>query len=497
MNTIEIAEAIIGCTTAPPRRWAETWWEYDARRNCYRPTPTEEYQARLLKLLHDISPKRVDPKGADWGSCWWRDQVEEGLKSSCMVPGAARVPCWVEAPPSGIKRFACCKSLIAYPGGILDTDALIAEQSDCTLPSSPNYFCLSALDYPYDPSAESPRFEQFLAQITGGDAEVQKLLQEWFGYCLVPDVGFHKFLVMIGDGANGKSVLAQVLRGVVGGDNCTSLSMSQLCSTFGRAGLIGKLVNISDELSETEKANEELLKTIAAGQPVAIDRKYKSMIDGALPTRLVFTTNTLPHFRDRTDGIWRRMIVVPFRVQIEQGDQVRDLADKLLTERAGILNWALRGLKRLRQQGAFTSPPVTEQAREVHRLECNPIKEFLDEAVVGSVTDSRIPRVSNVRLIERYKEWAVANGRNEKFGGPAIGKELRKKYPAVTLTQVRLNGGVRARCYVGIGFVDEVERIEELSQKQSRPADESHRGESMSVEDILKKLRDDGQKGDA
>jgi len=490
MNPIVIATDIAG-NAYPYRRWRETWWEYDPRRYRYVEKCSEEFRAELLNLLHDVAPRRQNPESPELCSCHRRNDVEEALKWICMIDKAIDAPCWVDNPPPGFDKFVRCTNFVSFDGGLLDVDGWLQRTPSCVLPATSDFFCLSSLDYAFNPTAQCPQFEKFLNELSDGDNEIKSLLQEWTGYCLVPDVRLQKFLVLVGDGANGKSVFADVLRGVIGVDNCSSLSLSQLNSRFGRAGLVDKLLNISDELSASAKPDEEMLKTVVGGSPIAVDRKYKAMMQVVLPTRLMFTTNALPHFSDRTDGIWRRMMLVPCNAQMPESRQDRDLAAKLLEERSGILNWALEGLRRLRNNGAFTVPASSKVAIHEHRMTCNPLREFLDEEVVLTPPGSTARAVSVEQLVERYRHWAHRRGRTEGFKGPAIGTELRRKFPVMKTTRGRDGLGKRIRHYVGLAFVDDIAEEEQRREQERGRAELQQRSIARAQELFLRDKEDD------
>ncbi len=109
-------------------------------------------------------------------------------------------------------------------------------------------------------------------------------------------------------------------------------------------------------------------------------------------------------------------------------------------------------------------------AHAEHRLECNPIREFLDEHMVVTPPDTSLPLVAVEHVIQRYKRWAVTFGRNDKFGGPTIGKEIRRAFPTVTRAQARQPGGTRIWHYVGISWLDDVEKAAVLAQVTERVA---------------------------
>src|SRR5262249_25697470 len=97
--------------------------------------------------------------------------------------------------------------IIAMSNGLLDVDALFAGKPDVLLPHTPRWFSMNCLPYPFKADAGCPHWRAFLAHNLEGDDERIALLQEWFGYCLMTDTSLQKFLMLVGEGANGKSVI--------------------------------------------------------------------------------------------------------------------------------------------------------------------------------------------------------------------------------------------------------------------------------------------------
>ena len=126
-----------------------------------------------------------------------------------IVPSDVDMPCSLP----GSEREGRYLSLA---NGLVNVDRLLADKTVEIENHTPNYFTTMALPYAYDPTATCPQWEKFLAQVLSGDEQVIGLFEEWWGYCLVKDTSQHKFLLLSGEGANGKSVIADVLTGIVG-----------------------------------------------------------------------------------------------------------------------------------------------------------------------------------------------------------------------------------------------------------------------------------------
>lgn len=252
----------------------------------------------------------------------------------------------------------------------------------------------------YNSAAECPRFMKFLNEVFKEDADTIATVQEMFGYCLTTSTKFEKAFLLYGDGANGKSVLINVLSNLLTAENITTLSISNFKKQFDRSKLVNKLVNISTEFEEAILQSEDL-KKIISGEWIDVCYKFKQAFDYRPFCKIITSTNNIPYIRDRSNGIFRRLITIPFEVTFEEGDQDRELIDKLKLEMDGIFNFALEGLKRLQDQKKFTEGSKTERLKRHIQYASNRVLEFVEEYVEFN-TDLEI---SSKELYEAYSTF--------------------------------------------------------------------------------------------
>jgi P4 family phage/plasmid primase-like protien len=237
---------------------------------------------------------------------------------------------------------------------------------------------------------------------------------------------------------------------MLGAENCSHVPLELFGERFQLATTVGKLANIASEVGELDKAAEGFLKSFTSGDPMQFDRKHKPPIQAVPTARLVLATNNRPRFSDRSGGLWRRMILLPFRVAIAEDDPARVFGmDKpawweASGELAGILNWALVGLDRLRQQNWFTRSTVCEEALAEYRVENNPARMFLTESCRAS-PEGRVPCGS---LYRAYRSWCQANGYSP-LADRSFGKEVRRVFPQAERREIGPRGG-RVYAYCGV-----------------------------------------------
>ena len=121
---------------------------------------------------------------------------------------------------------------------------------------------------------------------------------------------------MEGEGANGKSVVCEILTAMLGEENVSNVPLEIFGERFQLAASLGKLANIASEVGELKSVAEGFLKQFTGGDRMLFDRKGLLPIHARPTARLVLATNNRPRFSDRSAGLWRRMILLPFNVTI-------------------------------------------------------------------------------------------------------------------------------------------------------------------------------------
>jgi P4 family phage/plasmid primase-like protien len=232
----------------------------------------------------------------------------------------------------------------------------------------------------FDETADCPIIKKFLFEIVN-EKDVDKLI-EFAGYCLFKEYPIAKFLVLTGEGSNGKSTYLNLLKAFLGIKNISGLSLQQLSepSGFTQSKLFGKLANICGDIPAKALKDTGMLKTITGRDLITADRKYKSMIEFVNYAKAIFSANKLPASRDETDAYHRRAVVIDFPNQFKEDDTSTDVTlDKKLQspkELSGFLNLAIVGLQILLMQGKFSNELSTEEKRLNYMKKSDPIQYF-------------------------------------------------------------------------------------------------------------------------
>jgi putative DNA primase/helicase len=253
------------------------------------------------------------------------------------------------------------------------------------MPHSPLWVSPVCLPYDYDPHATCPLWVKFLTEVFDGDKEKGELLQEWFGYCLTHDTSLHKILLMVGVPRAGKGTIWDILRGVVGVEATAGFTLFQFTRDFGLAPLVDRMVAYCGEV-ELKGSHEKdrilaMLKNISGEDILHIDRKYQEGLHLVLPTRLVIACNEMPSFYETGGAFSSRLLLLQFNRSFA-GHEDYALKDKLRTELAGISNWALEGLRRLRANGRFSEPTAMIQAIQGFKRDSSPTLAFIQDCLM-------------------------------------------------------------------------------------------------------------------
>ena len=454
MNLEQYATRTDGRTLA---FWQDEWFVW--KKNAYRKISRDELRAKLscsVKKEFDrlnleqqaVSDDTHDNKGPAPSR-----KVSLALISNVMQATSGMVCIGAGVEPNTWLPTKERRDYTSMANGILDIEAVLEDRDDYLQPNTPQWFSFVSLPYAFDPEATCPRWESILRHNLADDRKLLDIAQEWAGYLLLPTTDEQKFMILEGEGKNGKSVFIAGLTAMLGVDNVSTVPLELFGDKFQLATSIGKLLNAAGDCGDLDKAAEGTLKSFTAGDRMYFDRKGISAICCTPTARLMIACNNLPRLSDRTEGIWRRMLMIPWRVWITEDEQIKGL-DKVewwnkSNELPGIFLWALRGLARLRRQGGFSESETMREAIEEHKNDANPTRFFLqqniEENASGLVQTSEIYRI--------YKKWMEENGYRSLSERP-FGKEVKR----IFRKSDRIRQGTRADrywAYEGIQFSQE------------------------------------------
>lgn len=262
-------------------------------------------------------------------------------------------------------------------------------------------FLTYVLPFGYDPQAVCPLFDRYLGRVLP-DEGCRDLLAEYLGYVFTKGMKLEKVLLLYGSGANGKSVLFDIINALLGKENVCSHPLSALTrpDSYERPELQDKLLNYSPEING--KLESSIFKQLASGEPVSARRPYERPFTMEGYAKLMFNCNELPRETEQTHAFFRRFLIIPFNVTIPEGEQDPELSRKIISaELPGIFNWVLAGLGRLTKRGKFLQPEAVRQELERFRRESDSVAMFTGDSGLVPGGD-RIPFADLYRDYKAY-----------------------------------------------------------------------------------------------
>jgi putative DNA primase/helicase len=453
------------------RYWREEIHKWDGA--AYRPVLDKELRAelnatvkeefdRLYKVelqKHQQEPEESEESGKKKGPPVARkvtgrliSDVAQALAGQVLLPGTVKQPAWVEgAEPFPADELLVCKN------GLVHLPSYVAGRP-YRHPLTPRLFTANALSYDFRPDVPAPaQWLQFLGQLWPDDPQAIGVLQEWLGYCLLPDTSQHKILMVVGPKRSGKGTIARVLRALVGLDNVAGPTLAGLGTNFGLWPLLGKTVAIISDARLSGRTDAavvtERLLSISGEDAQTIDRKNLSHVTCQLPVRFVILTNELPRLSDPSGALVGRLILLR-QTRSWYGQEDTTLTARLLAELPGILLWSVEGWRRLHERGRFEQPESGKKLVADMEDLSSPIGAFLRECCnVGPGFEVLVRD-----LYDRWKRWCEDKGRKDPGHEQAFGRDLRAAVPALDVRQPRADGG-RVRVYEGVRLKPEEEPI--------------------------------------
>lgn len=289
--------------------------------------------------------------------------------------------------------------------------------------------------------SDCPRWELFLNQIFDNNHELIRYIQKAVGYSLTASVREQVMFILFGNGRNGKSVFLDIISEVLGtyamGMQASSLMVKQGGSSGHNediARLDGARLVTSSEPNEGVRLDEGLIKQLTGGDSVSASFKGGHVFDYKPKYKIWLATNHKPIIRGNDDGIWRRLPLIPFTVQIPLEKVDKNLKEKLMRELPGIFNWAVEGCLAWQREGL--KPPVSiQQATMEYRQEMDIIGGFIEQCCETGPGKS----IGATELFKAYDKWAKEMNEHP-FTQTQFGKKVADKFQKEKKGKIRYLG---------------------------------------------------------
>ncbi|WP_342550939.1 phage/plasmid primase, P4 family [Lysinibacillus sp. FSL M8-0216] len=293
---------------------------------------------------------------------------------------------------------------------------------------------------------------EFLDQIFDGDKALIDYMQRAVGYSLSGSTQEQMMFILYGNGRNGKSVFLDIITEMFG-SYATNIQPQTIMVKQQSSGansdiarLAGARLVTTTEPNEGVRLDEGLVKQLTGGDKVTARFLYENEFDFEPQFKLWMATNHKPIIRGTDDGIWRRLAIIPFTVQIPENKIDYNLTNKLKREITAILNWAVEGYLKWQKDG-LKEPEIIKQQRQEYRVEMDSIECFIEECCIKA-PQFRVPAKT---LFNEYKNWASDNGQYM-MSSTKFGREMGKKFNKIKTNGTMHYAGVRLLEKYDTGF---------------------------------------------
>lgn len=325
------------------------------------------------------------------------------------------------------------------------------------IPHDPKYFSVNQLPHSFYPDAD-PSGEhicQWLERIADPD-DLEMLLQ-YAGYCMTRDTRQQKFLILRGSGGTGKSTLIRLIEAVVGAENISNVSLSQLTQRFAAFGLLGKLVNSCADLEVASLRDTSIIKKVLGEDRISAESKGKDQIFFRNYSKLIFSTNELPVIeKEKTNGFYRRLLVLTMDRVPEHQDP--DLFSGLVSEIDVFIHMCVAALERMLKAGCIHESKGSIEGVKQLRRDSDTVQAFLDECCIQNMKGTE----KKSELYAAYCRYCHTSER-QAMTRNSFYKSMRLKCYTEVKTDLGVAKGVM--CYRGISLSKTAGKLPEETAK--------------------------------
>ncbi|MFO0848327.1 MAG: phage/plasmid primase, P4 family [Gemmataceae bacterium] len=452
----------------------------------YNPAAGLYERAERAWLGHVVTQFLAETLGSEAVGSDYVADVARSVRDLAFLPGDRQPPFWLNrSDPADV---------IVAANGVVDLAPLLSGGEPALRPHTPDLVSVAGVPYAYDPTADCPRWREFLSWMFAGNQGEVELVRQFTGWVFVARrLKLEKALWFCGPGGNGKSTAMRVLRCVIGDAATSAVGLDAFTGgDFRLWPLMNRLANFACDVDVRRKAGVAGLNSFISGDPFVVNRKFREQLVVEPTTTCFFASNTPPLLSDASDAWWRRLLLIMCDRRPTEAEVDPHLLDRLKSEAPGILNWALTAIPGLLARRRFDIPDSVRTNVAALQNQVSAARMFLAEKVeTGNPDHDFIPRD---QLMALFEGWCRDNGYREDDLS-VVKEEVRRAFGA-ELTRLRRGGPTgrgreRVRGWAGVRW-----RADEELQPP-RPLDdlfrsqrEQHRkAEEQQQEEAIKRGR--------
>ncbi|MFQ6041078.1 MAG: phage/plasmid primase, P4 family, partial [Candidatus Poribacteria bacterium] len=364
-----------------------------------------------------------------------------GSESRYRLKGALELAQSEPPFPTSTEQFDKDPYLLGCANGVIDLQTGEFRQG------RREDYIMKSTNLSYNPTAECPRWIQFLDEIFLGNTELIDFIHRGIGYSLTGDTSEQCLFICYGTGWNGKSKFLILLRALLG-DYARNTPFSTFTeryrdtATNDLAALAGVRLVTSSEIGEGKRLNEARIKAMTGSDPITARFLYGEFFDYTPAYKVWLAVNHKPVIKGIDEGIWRRIRLIPFEASFKANPDPY-IEEKLKAELEGILRWGVEGCLKWQRERLEMVEKV-KAATDEYRQESDVIAQFLDECTI----EAEDAKVKASDLYKAYIAWCEESGEDQ-ITATSFGRRMREK----GYEKERLTNGYH---YLGIGLlVDE------------------------------------------
>lgn len=364
--------------------------------------------------------------------------------------------------------------LIAVQNGILDLN------TNQILEFAPDYKFFTKINAYYDSKADCPKIKKFLSEVLADETTIDTFF-EMAGWCLWREYVPEKAFMFWAKGRNGKGKTIGILKNFLGEKNCSAIGLQDLKEgdNFILQSMLGKLANMGGDLQDTTIKETATFKKLTGRDPVTFNRKFLIPLTNTFYTKQIFACNDLPRVWDNSLGFWERWELIKFPYtfipekdynnlpedqkeffKIEDPNILEKITDQ--EELNGLLNEALKGLKRLRNNKKFSYSRHREETKQVWIRSSNTFMAFC----LDNIKEDINAEISKLELKNAYIQYCRDNN-VKSLSQKQITKYLLENYKCDEIQKYDQNDRSNSRFWTGICLKNNDENIHHRNHKEN------------------------------
>jgi len=334
------------------------------------------------------------------------------------------------------------------------------------IPFSPDKIFFSKLPVTYDPLVRPNKIDEFLSEILASEDD-KKVFYELTGFGLVKDYFLEKAIMFVGNGRNGKSKCIELLKKLIGVENCSSVPLSSITSNSPFVqSLWRKHFNLAGDINSSDLKDTAMFKQLTGRDIISANRKYKNIIQFTNYAKMVFACNELPRVYDYSDGFWERWVLLefPYHFVEESIYNSKDKKDNMKIknpnileeisseeEMSGFLNEAIIGLHTILKNKKFSYTKGTAEVKNKWIRKADSFMAFCMDCIEEDY-DSKI---SKNKLRNEYKKYCKKH-KVVGCGDKNIKAILQENFGAGEEFSIIETGMSQERCWTGVKFKEKI-----------------------------------------